>query len=251
MSRILTKPNDKDKPRIDRQSVLDFFDVRASKYSNLGPVSTVIYQDKNPTLAIKRDSVEKSFLLDKLKLTPSSRVLDIGCGTGRWADTIVPSGAYYHGIDSSIGLIECARNRYKNNINVKFSQIPIDTLNLDKISEHSPFNIILCFGLFIYLNDDEVLTALENIQYIAAEKTRVVIREPVGLNFRLTLKNHFSKDMEQYYNAIYRTFDELHAMIESKLLCNGFNLGDHGQLFSDNSLNNRAETIQYWILLDR
>jgi SAM-dependent methyltransferase len=92
---------------------VEFFEERARRVEHLGPLRAVIYQDKHPDLAERRDEAEKEKLLPILKLAPSLRLLDVGCGTGRWADTVVPLVAAYHGIDISPGLVVMRGNGSK------------------------------------------------------------------------------------------------------------------------------------------
>ena len=48
MARILSKYDDKIKPDINQDEVLNFFEQRAKKAKTLGYKQAVIYQDKNP-----------------------------------------------------------------------------------------------------------------------------------------------------------------------------------------------------------
>ena len=48
---------------------------------------------------------------DALAVQPGDRALDLGCGTGRVAELMAPSGATVVGIDLAPGLIETARER--------------------------------------------------------------------------------------------------------------------------------------------
>lgn len=79
----------------------------------------------------------------------------------------------------------------------------------------------------------------------------VCIREPIAVQDRLTLKNFYSNELEDNYNAIYRTRDELLAFFQETLLCSGFIVKKEHYLFEENSLNNRKETAQYYFILER
>src|SRR5690606_19765739 len=99
------------------------------------------------------------------------------------------------------GLIEIARDRYQGAPNVRFSVAPASAVSLSDLGESDPFSRILAFGIFLYMNDDEARGALEAICALAAPRCRFVLREPIGLEDRLTIKEHFSEDMDQTYNA--------------------------------------------------
>jgi len=76
------------------------------------------------------------------------------------------------------------------------------------------------------------------------------MREPVGVLKRLTIKEHFSDELEQHYNAIYRTQQALEEHMTDTLFASGFRVVDEGDVY-EAELNNRAETIQRWIVLER
>jgi len=247
MSRITGTKHD-----IDQDAVLSFFEQRAKKSEQLGPVRAVIYQDKHPDLAETRDRTEKALLLPKLNLRGDERVLDAGCGTGRWAEVLIPRCAEYVGADVAPGLIAIARQQHGHHPNARFTVCPVDELTLARVgSDAKPFGRIACFGVFIYLNDDVAERAMTALLSCAAPQCRVVLREPMGVESRLTIKEHFSEDMEQTYNAIYRTEAELMAMLQATFLADGFHVVESGDVYGDAALNNRAETKQRYLVLER
>jgi SAM-dependent methyltransferase len=248
VARLITEPFAENAPEIERNAVKTFFERRATKYGTLGPLQTVIYQDKNPELAQNRDAAEKALLRPKLDLSPDLHVLDIGCGTGRWVDEVAPRCAVYHGTDFSPGLIEIARASHTNQGNASFSVCRADQLTLAAIDASRPFDRIMMLGLLIYLNDGEAKSAIEALNAIAADSALILVREPVGIGARLTIKEHFSDDMEQTYNAIYRTEGELRRIF-ADCLDPRFTIVESGDVFQDQSLNNRTDTKQRWFLI--
>ncbi|MDF0729875.1 class I SAM-dependent methyltransferase [Pseudomonas entomophila] len=250
MARIYTKPGDK-KPRLDKQSILDFFEKRAQKAADLGPTRAVIYQDKSLDLAERRDQAEKALLLPKLKLKGDSRVLDAGCGTGRWAEVVIPRCSSYVGVDVSPGLVEVAKQRFSTAPNAQFHVCAVDAITPDGEGMDLPFSQILSFGVFIYLNDDEITHALNGYLSVAGATARILFREPIAVSERLTLLEHFSDDMNQQYNAIYRTENELQELMQPTLQKHGFHQVAEGDVYSDNTLNNRVETKQKWFLWEK
>lgn len=248
MVRIKGKMNDTFAHEIDKQSVAKFFRERAAKISELGHVQAVIYQDKNPELAQCRDEAEKTKLLPLLKLQGSEAVLDVGCGTGRWADVVVPKCRQYVGTDFSKELIDIAVSRFASSAHVDFRCVPAELISNEILNEK--FQVILSLGLFIYLNDDELAQAVKGYALLSDVSCRILIREPVGTDSKLTIKEHYSDDMDQEYNAIYRTEQELMKLFEAYLFSNGFKMSGHGDVY-DNSLNNRMDTKQKWFLLER
>lgn len=247
MSRILSG-KDEDHPRLDRDQVRAFFEQRAEKAGELGPTQAVIYQDKNPMLASARDQAEKARLLPLMQLTPTARVLDVGCGTGRWAELVAPRCAHYHGIDLSPGLLDVARERLPG---LRFTECPVDAVSLEGISEELPFTHILSLGVFIYLNDDEWMRALHALCTVAAPHCRILLREPLATGVRLTLSDHHSDEMDQTYHATYRNARDFQQAIADTWETAGFQLVGSGDVFDDAALNNRRETCQRWFVWER
>lgn len=250
MSRIHTTPGSDKAPELDPEQVGAFFDTRAKRISELGPLHAVIYQEKQGQLAALRDLAEADCVWPLLALDGQQHLLDIGCGTGRWASRIAPLVASYVGIDFSEGLLTYARQDLAKCPHCSFKKLGADAISPSAFGAIK-FDRFLCAGISIYLNEDQLLRMLSGIASVSAMKCRLIFREPVGLGKRLTLRNHWSDELEDEYHAIYRTEGELRAAMEKTLLSEGFNWVNSGDVYTDPSLNNRADTRQRWILLER
>ena len=249
--RIKNRPGEQGAPQIDPAAVESFFSKRAEKAKTIGSLRAVIYQDKHPDLAERRDVAEKARLLPKLALHEHSRVLDIGCGTGRWTGVLAPLVELYHGTDFAAGFIDIARAENGAAKNVRYSVLPSKSVRLECLGEPQGFDRIIVLGLLIYLNEEDVFETFRRVAEVAAPECRLMIREPVAIGERLTIKEHFSSDLDQFYNAIYRTESELLLMISETLEQAGFTLLDSGYVFDQPEMNNRADTVQKWYLLER
>jgi SAM-dependent methyltransferase len=248
MARIFGPSSEGTPVAIDKDSVKQFFEQRAKKAEVVGQLSAVIYQDKNPALAVERDRAEKALLIDKIMLKPGLRVLDLGCGNGRWAGELLKFGCIYYGVDGSAGLIAQAQTKYADEKHASFRVVCAERISAAVIG--AGFERILIFGLLIYLNDEDLVRLAASLPDIAGEDCRLVVREPVGIEARLTITDHFSTDMDQVYNAIYRTEAEILEMF-APLFDHGFRLVGRGDVYEDHSLNNRVETKQRWMIFER
>jgi len=234
-------------------STRKFFSQRAEKFDKVGKLSVTMYQDNNPELTEQRDKYEINKIFPMLELTKDSRVLDIGCGVGRWGFHIIDQISLYLGTDFCAGLIEIAcieaEKKYQSQ-NLFFQEISCTDLTPENLIKKPPFNLIIIAGLFLYLNDIDCMKLLALISKLTSKHSTIYIREPLASENRLTLYDYFSTELNSNYNAIYRTEKEFSSMLNKTLLNSGFKISDFGFLYPE-ELENRTETKQrYFILKD-
>ncbi|HOB54413.1 MAG TPA: class I SAM-dependent methyltransferase [Acidobacteriota bacterium] len=236
--------------QINPKDVNDFFDRRGRSVNRNHELTSILYQDSNPELAESRDRHEKQTILPLLALAPSDTVLDIGCGIGRWADAVISHVHMYHGIDFSSSLIEYACSRLGQTPNVTFQVLAAQDVSPERIAVNTRFSLIIISGLLIYLNDEVCEQTLANITTCCETSARIYIREPVGLESRLSLVNYYSEELHTHYNAIYRTEAELFELFNRTILARGFKLGVRDFLYPP-EMNNRPETRQMFFIFSR
>lgn len=236
---------------LDYGETLQFFNHRAEKYNKDNPYSVTMYQDNNPFLVEKRNNAEIDRLLPLLKFDNQSKVLDLACGIGRWSDAIIMEIQEYCGIDFSENLIQLAKKR-KQKKNRSFYVGSVGNFQ-DVLTMHQKgkYNRILLIGILMYINDDDLLAVMDQILESIDEHAVICIREPLGIDERLTLKGFYSEELKDNYNAIYRTRDELLGLFIRTLVPAGFSISQSGFLFAEDELNNRKETVQYYFILER
>lgn len=249
MARLYTASGSESPPELDPKAVADFFENRARRIDEVGPIKAVIYQDKQGDLAERRDRAEMERLLPLLNLNGRQSILDVGCGTGRWAERLAPLVRTYHGIDFSSGFIEYAKEKYSNQGHCEFTQMPAESIG-SLIPECKRFDRILCAGVMIYMNEAQFLSLLKGMSCVAQNNCRILVREPVGIDQRLTITEHFSEELEHTYSATYRTENELIGAFRETLGVNGFEILSSGNVH-ESSMNNRTDTVQRWFVLER
>jgi malonyl-CoA O-methyltransferase len=84
------------RPEYEELDVVEGYDKWASTYD----------QDPNPLIAL-----EEGLTLDMIGDVQGLRVLDLGCGTGRYCVLLARRGAQVVGVDPSKGMLECARRK--------------------------------------------------------------------------------------------------------------------------------------------
>jgi ubiquinone/menaquinone biosynthesis C-methylase UbiE len=154
-----------------------------------------------------RDFVEKSIFLRKIKINKDYSVLDLGCGTGRWALFLAPKVMNITAVDFSESFIKIAKNNAKR-LNIKNVQFVKN--NIIDYKTNNKFDIIYNGGVFQYLNDRD-LNILLNYLISRLKKNGVFVsRDSVNLKKRIYLSGR--------YEVIYRSERELISTYTSKNL---------------------------------
>lgn len=199
-----------EKENIDKKNVKEFFDKRADK--EVDSLMTITSFQEKDNLD-QRQIEESKVLMDNINFT-GKKVLEIGCGLGRWADFFHDKCDSYLGIDYSENLIELANKNYKYD-NCYFQVMSALDINIDELLIKPPFDVIFIAGVLIYLNDEDIPKLVNEINTISSNDKIIYIRETISvMDTRLTLKDFYSEDLEVDYNAIYRTKEELLGYFE-------------------------------------
>lgn len=238
---------------IDYDATQSFFESRGQReYANL--LSATMYQDRQPELVAARDLAEKAAVESILGLAEISRVLDIGCGIGRWGWFLEERcrDLNYLGLDFSASLIAKARQeaRRRGCSGLEFQVMSATDIDEAALLHPAPFELLLISGLLIYLNDDDCLKVLRDAGRFCKEGGAIYLREPVGISERFTLDRFYSEELADEYSAIYRSVGELKAMMEAVFVGQGINIEREGFLYPD-ELEKRRETRQYYFVLRR
>lgn len=227
-----------DKINIDNNSTKEFWQKRANNINNLQTV--LLGSDNTGSEQNIRNENEKRIVEKIIEKIQNPGILDIGCGIGRWAENLQNKFEYYVGVDFSEGFINYASKKFTNFSNVKFYNNSI--LNLDKDILTSRFNLIICTGVLMYINDENISNIFKAFRQVSPV---FYIQESISLmEGRLTLNKFESKDLKTDYSAIYRTKQEYEEYFKT----NAFNI-IKTDLLLDNKSGAREETnAQYWIL---
>lgn len=237
---------------IGYDETLSFFEERALRAETQPLLTAVLYQDAEPELAERRDRAEWDLVSEWLTVAPEARVLDVGCGVGRWGGHLAGRIGSYLGVDFSPGLVDLARVHLAELMGGTRWAVQVGSapeLGSIELELPGPFDLVIVAGVLIYLNDDDVRRTLASIGDLSAPGSMVFIREPVAVEERLTLRSHWSEELNQPYSAVYRGADEYRSAIQELLGPSGFELIRDQPM--DVSLRNRAETSQHYFLAAR
>ena len=220
-------------------ATLEFFESRGRQANPDQPQTATMYQDSE--LAACRDACEKDFVLPLLGLHGNERVLDLGCGYGRWGQTLVGRIGKYVGVDFSAELLRLAEGLRLPSSH--FHRLEAQDVSAATLCEAQPFDVFICSGILIYLNDADVSKLSRAIVALAAPGARVYLREPMALAERLTLDRFPSVELKQQYSAIYRTSAQCRELFGNPLRTAEFKLMLEKPLYPP-ELCNRQETEQ-------
>ena len=193
-----------DKEDINADKVKDFFNKRANKDVE-SDYSIVLFQDKENSE--QRHEEEKKIFHDNIDVS-GKKVLEIGCGIGRWVEALHDKCASYLGLDFSEDLLEIAEKTYDYD-NCKFQLMSATDIKVDELVIEPPFDVIIFSGFLMYINDDDINIIMDEVNQIGAEDKIIFAMEPTScMETRLTLKDFYSDGLESDYSAIYRTEQE-------------------------------------------
>ena len=225
---------------IDSEKIKKFFNNRAKKDEEALLVKTEFSDKENVE---KRQKEESELLLNKIDFE-NKKILEIGCGIGRWAEVFHDKCDSYLGIDYSEDLIDIAKENY-NYDNCHFQVLSASQLDTADLLVSAPFDIVIITGVLIYFNDDTIKKMIKDLNSLCASNKTIYIRETLSfLETRLTLKDFFSENLEADYNAIYRTDDEFLDFIKG---INGNITIETGEIFDE--LKNFTETGYKYFLI--
>jgi ubiquinone/menaquinone biosynthesis C-methylase UbiE len=98
-----------------RVNVIEGYDIWASTYDG----------EHNPLITL-----EENITLDLIGDVRDQRVLDVGCGTGRYCKLLAEKGAFVAGIDPSSKMLEQARKKITTNCRFELHLGRIEEVNL-------------------------------------------------------------------------------------------------------------------------
>lgn len=226
---------------IDFSSVQEFWQARSNQH-NLHSVLLGNPEDQDAMRL--RNEQDCSIFRDNIPIIKGAKVLEIGCGMGRWVGNFGQDFSLYHGFDFSSGYVEQATKNFQHYPHCSFYQMPITDISKENCPES--YNLIIITCVLQYVNDEVLPNFFKTLQTLSLKPCYFYFQEPVSIMpHRMTLKDFYSDELKADYNSIYRTQEEYEALLK--------NMSDFSILKTDLLLNEkngaRQETnARYWIL---
>lgn len=223
-----------DRVDLDSNDIKEFWAKRALSATGL---KTVLLGDDKGAQA-ERNRKECSILEEALSGLKSLRILDIGCGIGRWVENLGDKIETYTGIDFTAEYVRIANEKYADKKDVNFYEMSVCNMSEEVLSKD--YNLVICTGVLTYINDNELPKIFEKIRELSPEY--VYIQESISLmDGRLTLDKFESKELKSNYSAIYRTQAEYEQYFKDFDIIKT-------DLLLDDEIGGRKETnARYWI----
>ena len=241
------------KININTSNTKAFYNERAKKLMDMEcPYTAVLLGDQDSKNARDWNIFEKEYILPQLDINEHSRVLDIGCGIGRWAESIIPICGYYCGTDFSIQMIEAAKERnYNADKNYDFFTSSFqEFVEHDNSSINQKFDKVIIGGVCMYINDRDVNECFLNMLNHLQNKCTIYLTETVAIKNRLTLDECPSEALKTNYDVIYRTPEEYNEYY-TVFLDAGFRIITQNYLPHLNNEAQFSETDRWYTILKR
>lgn len=242
-----------EKHNINTENTREFYNRRAKRFAEMdNPYVSVLLGDQDPNHAEQWNKFEKEYILPQLKIDKNCAVLDIGCGIGRWAESVIPLAGYYCGTDFSEEMVKVARSRCSQRgdnytfFNASFNEIA----EKDESFFNRKFNRVIIGGVCMYINDDDLENCLKGFIKHLDGHCIMYLTETVAIKTRLTLDKCPSEALKTDYDVIYRTPDEYNE--HYKILTGaGFKIIKQDFLPHLNAEKQFSETDRWYSILER
>ena len=186
-----------EKASIGAKEVQDFFNKRAAA-ATPEDIGIVLQGNPDPQFQNERNAYERDYILPMLNIGAETRVLDIGCGIGRWAGFILPDCRFYCGVDFSPEMIRIAKQvcRDRGGDSALYCMPAAEVISRDADFYGGRFEIVIANQVLMYINDADAARLFRQLPKLLAEHCTVYLAEPVGLQERLTLDNYPSEALQ-------------------------------------------------------
>jgi 2-polyprenyl-3-methyl-5-hydroxy-6-metoxy-1,4-benzoquinol methylase len=159
-----------------------FFNGHAQKYMN------------EPFTKNTKEEIE--FILEELKLKENSKILDVGCGTGRHSIELAGRGFQVTGVDISSGMLaEAKKTAKKAGVTITWIHADAKHFRPDRKFDAA---LCLCEGAFGLLSStdnpiEHDLDILRNINTALKPKAKIILTTPNGFQ---KIRKYSQEDVE-------------------------------------------------------
>lgn len=164
----------------------------------------------SPEAAVYRCEQDLAGIRAALDLVPPphNAILELGCGTGRITPELAKRYAHVYAYDFINDFLEIAKRHTAGFNNITYACA--DACGFDRKVK---YDACLIAGLLLSLSDEQAVQLSKALRDIP----KLVIKESVGSQQRFELSpDHFSKELNANYTAIYRSVDEIKQLFAAQ-----------------------------------
>lgn len=159
--------------KIDHREISSYWNSIDNKFK--GDYSVNYLMGKNhEQIAKHRFGKDLLFILENLP-EERERFLDLGCGTGNYLEKLSKYFTYCDGVDISKYSCNIARKRFSHEKKIKIYCQDVILFKLNK-----EYDLVNISEVLMYLNDDEVMKVLTNINKNLKKNGKLILRESVA-----------------------------------------------------------------------
>jgi len=235
---------------INQEHVKEFYNRRAALIDKIG-WGAISLGAEDPSIPIRVYNYDRDELFPQLEIGADTRVLELGCGMGRWAEIILPHCGYYCGVDFSEDMLKAADqicSKIKDSYDLYHMSV-LEAVEKDIAFYGEGFGSVIISGVCIYINDAELKQVFERLSHLCQTASTICIKETAAFTARLTLREFPSEALQSDYNAIYRTPEEYNRLF-APLRDAGFEIKKQGFL-PEQMGRKREETNSYCTIFKR
>lgn len=171
------QPMDKNPVTEKQQQSRKYWDERARQFAGKGKGYKAICSYGMP--AFYNNYIhfcQHRALMPWLRIAPGAKVLDVGCGVGRWSRLLARRGGVVTGVDLAPAMLEEARRRARED-GVEERCRFVES-NLAELDLHEEFSLIIGVTVLQHILDAaQFQSAVDNIAKHLARKGRIVLME--------------------------------------------------------------------------
>jgi SAM-dependent methyltransferase len=183
-----------------------FWETRGES-AQQSPTRAVLLAPVSEEEALFLDRLEKNQLLPWMNLTPGMRVLDLGCGTGRWTRTFAKQRAKVVALDVSPGFLAQTKRALEEDDTAEQVTLFLANISLGKLPPEveGRFDLIFIGGVLQYVEDEAVRSLFQELTARLTPNGKLLVREGV--------RSQRTKEETRVlggtpYSVIYRAPDE-------------------------------------------
>ena len=221
---------------IDYHVVKDFWESRASLYGKKDVRSLTVPWD-DPELLEQRDTMERNALEPLLPKRKITRLLEMGCGTGRWTSFLAQKADHVVAFDIASGLIEIAKKETKK-ANIENVEFHIGDARKFCLAEK--FDVITAFGVTIYLDNAGLSEFAQNVSQMLTDDGVLIQKDPLSYTER-KVENQWYGQPDTDYCCIYRIQNEYDTVFSQVSL----ELAQKFSVFKDDDLQVGLEILTW------